>query len=364
MRIQNIFAITTLVLMLVTSCKNNAPQEQGAPSYKLMSVKKQSEATSVSYSASIRGKQDIDIFPQVGGYLSIINVNEGEQVKRGDVLFVIEQAPYKAALKGAQASVEMAKSGVSTAQLNYDNAVNLNSKDIISDVELQMNKNSLDNATAQLLLAESQLMTAQTNLDFTVIKSPANGIVGKLPYRQGALVSANLPNSLTVISDNSQMYVYFSMSETQVLDMVDIYGSLDNVVEAMSNVELQLNNGSIYPHKGYVESISGVIESTTGAVSVRAVFPNKERRLLSGGAGNVIVPVHHNNVVVIPKTATFEIQNKIFVYKVVDGKAKSTIIEVAQDNPDRDYIVTKGINEGDEIVAEGAGLVREGTIVK
>ncbi|MFR9602609.1 MAG: efflux RND transporter periplasmic adaptor subunit [Rikenellaceae bacterium] len=359
-----VVAALSATLFVATSCGSSEAPQQMAAEYKLMTVKSGELSMTSSYSAAIRGKQDIDIVPQVGGYLSEIRVTEGARVRKGDILFVIEQSPYRAALEAANASVEMAQAGVATAKLNLDNSELLNSKGIISDSEFQSTKNAYSSAQAQLSLAKAQALSAKVNYDFTIIKSPSDGVVGKLPYRQGSLVSASLAQPLTVVSDNSQMYVYFSMNERQVYDLVDVYGSLDSVVENMPQVELQLINGSTYALKGRVESISGVIDNSTGAVSLRASFPNSDQRLISGGAGNIIVPQTHTSIIAIPKTATYELQNKIFVYKVIEGVATSAPIEVAAASSDREYIVTEGLSVGDVIISEGAGLVREGALVK
>ena len=360
---RKIFYYTLFSLITLTGCKEEAEVQNSKTTYKLLTLDKQSRELTSSYSASIRGKQDINIFPQVSGYLTEVAINEGQDVKRGDVLFVIEQTPYKAALQGAKASVAINRANVATAKLNYDNTVILHFKKVVSKSELTAKLNALNSAEAQLDLALAQEEAAQANLDFTIIKSPSDGIVGKLPYRIGSLVSPSIAESLTVVSENSEMYVYFSMTENQILNLIDQYGSLDSVVANMPAVKLQLNNGSIYQQTGVIESISGVIENNTGAVSMRAVFPNSEKRLLSGGSGNLIMPDTRNDVIVIPKTATYELQDKICVYKIVDGKTKSTIIEIAKNSNDTEFIVESGINLGDVIISEGVGLVRENTVI-
>ncbi len=353
----------TLAIFLAVGCKSHQPQGQAPQKYKLMSVEGADFATTTSYSASIKGKQDVAIYPQVTGYLASVKMVEGQNVKKDEVLFIIEQAPFLAAYEAAKAGVEVAQAAVGTAQLNYDNAKELRAKNIISEAELQAIKNSLEGAKAQLSMALAQEQSAKTNLDFTVIKSPSNGVVGKLPYRQGTLVSANLPQPLTVVSDNSQMYVYFSITENQLLDMIDEYGSIDATIAKMPDVELELSNGSLYSIVGRVETISAVIENNMGAVSARAVFPNPKRQLISGGAGNIVFPTTLSDAIVIPKAATYEIQDKTFVYKVVDGKAKSTVVELSPNSNDDDYVVLSGLSVGDVIIAEGAGLVREGAPV-
>ena len=297
------------------------------------------------YSAAIRGRQDIDIYPQVSGTLTKLCVEEGQTVRRGQVLFIIDQVPYLAALRTAEANVEAARAGVATSQLTYDSKKELYAQKVISEFDLKTSYNSLLTAKAQLAQAEAQQVNAANNLSYTEVKSPADGMVGTLPYRVGTLVSASLPKPLTTVSDNSNMYVYFSMAE-------------------MDSIELQLNDRSVYPQEGKIETISGVIDTSTGTVSLRAVFPNKEGLLTSGGSGNVIIPVRKENCIVVPQSATYEVQDKVYVYKVVDGKAQSVPVQVTRVNGGQEYIVESGLKVGDTIVAEGVGLLREGTSVQ
>ena len=305
-----------------------------------MTVFTSEKTLSNNYSASIRGKQDIDIYPQVSGFITKLCVTEGESVKKGQVLFIIDQVPYQAALNTAIANVEAAKASVATAQLTYDSKQELYKNKVVSEFDLKTAYNTLLSAKAQLAQAEAQEINARNNLSYTEVKSPSNGVIGTLPYRVGALVSANLPKSLTTVSDNSEMYVYFSM------------------------IELQLNDKSLYPQTGKIETISGIIDQNTGTVSLRAAFPNEEQLLNSGGSGNVIIPVTYDNCVVIPQAATFEIQDRVFVFKVVDGKTQSAPVEVTRVNGGQEYIVNAGLNSGDVIVAEGVGLLREGTPIE
>ena len=195
-----------------------------------------------------------------------------------------------------------------------------------------------------------------------MVKSPADGVVGTLPYRVGTLVSSNMAQPLTTVSDHSSMYVYFSMTENQLLSLIRQYGTLDSALVRMPDLQLRLNDQSVYEEKGRIETISGVIDRQT--VSVRAVFPNKTRLLHSGASGSILMPSTYKDCIVIPQEATVKQQDKIVVYKVVDGKAASTLIQVADVNDGRTYIVTGGLSVGDEIVAKGAGLIREGMQVK
>ena len=315
----------------------------------------------INYSATIRGRQDIAIYPQVSGTIFELCVNEGQTVSKGPPLFIIDQVPYKAALQTAEANVAAAKAGVATAQLTYDSKKELYAKNVVSQYDLLTAENTLLTAKAQLAQAEAQRVNAANNLSYTVVKAPANGVVGTLPYRVGALVSASISKPLTTVSDNSDVYVYFSMTENQLLNLTRQYGSIANTLKNMPDVRLVLNDGSVYDRTGRIESISGVIDTSTGSVQLRAVFPNADGLLHSGGAGSVIVPNIHKDCVVVPQVATFELQNKVYVYKVEDGKAASSMIDVEKINNGREYIVKSGLTPGDVIVAEGVGLLREGT---
>lgn len=346
-----------------TSCKQT-PDVQMNPNYAIMKVTPTDKELSTAYSATIRGRQDIDIYPQVSGVIEKLCVSEGQKVRRGQVLFIIDQVPYKAALKTAIANVEAAKAGLATAELTYNSAKELYAQKVVSEFNLKTNQNTYLTAKAQLSQAEAQEISARNNLSYTEVKSPSDGVIGMLPYRVGALVGPSIPQPLTTVSDNSEMYVYFSMTENQLLGMTRQYGTMDEALANMPEVELQLNDKSIYDIKGKIESISGVIDRQTGTVGVRAVFPNESRLLHSGASGNVIIPNTYKNSIVIPQGATVRLQDQTIVYKVVDGKAVSTLITIAEVNNGREYVVLDGLKAGDEIVSEGAGLLREGTQVK
>lgn len=360
------FVQTLLVGCCMTaavSC-SEAPTAPRVAEYDVLTISPTDAQTTSNYSATIRGRQDIDIYPQVSGFISKLCVNEGEIVRPGQTLFIIDQVPYQAALRTAEANVDAAAAGVATAQLTFESKKELFAKNVISEYELQTSENALLTAKAQLAQAEAQRVNAANNLSYTVVKSPSHGVVGTLPYRVGALVGPSLPQPLTTVSDNSDMYVYFSMNESQLLKMTRRYGSVEKALASMPAIELQLSDGSLYTEKGRIETISGVIDPSTGSVSLRAAFPNKGRLLHSGSSGNVIIPVERKDAIVIPKAATFELQDKIYVYKIIDGKATSEMVEVENISDPRKYIVDSGLAPGDVIVAEGVGLLREGTPIQ
>ena len=354
--------ITVICSATLAAC-GNAPAVQTRSEYQVMDITTSDKELQTTYSAAIRGRQDIDIYPQVSGTLTRLCVEEGQAVRKGQILFIIDQVPYIAALRTAEANVEAAKAGVATSQLTYDSKRELYAQKVVSEFDLKTSHNSLLSAKAQLAQAEAQRINAANNLSYTEVKSPADGVVGTLPYRVGTLVSSGMPKPLTTVSDNSDMYVYFSMTENQMLELARRYGSKDKALAEMPAVSLQLNDRSTYPQEGKIETISGVIDTSTGTVSLRAVFPNKDGLLTSGGSGNVIVPLKKENCIVIPQAATYELQDKVFVYKVVDGKAQSAPVQVTRVNGGQEYIVENGLQVGDVIVVEGVGLLREGTPV-
>ena len=347
----------------MASCKQ-ATDAGVKPSYATMKVEAADKELSTSYSATIRGRQDIDIYPQVSGTIEKLCVTEGQTVRRGQLLFVIDQIPYRAALKTATANVEAARAAMATAELTYKSNKELYAQKVVSEFSLKTAENAFLTAKAQLTQAEAQETNARNNLSYTEVKSPSDGVVGALPYRAGALVSANIPYPLTTVSDNSEMYVYFSMNENQLLALTRQYGSMEEALKNMPEVELVLNDNSVYNKKGVIESISGVIDRQTGTVMARVVFPNESRLLHSGASGTVVVPSIYKDCIAIPQGATVQMQDKVVVYKVVDGKAVSTLVTVSGISDGREYVVLSGLNPGDEIVSEGAGLMREGTQVK
>lgn len=346
--------------MAVVSC-GQAPTQQRAAEYSVQTITTTDRTIPTNYSATIRGRQDIAIYPQVSGTISQVCITEGQRVTKGQTLFIIDQVPYKAALRTAEANVEAAKAAVATAQLTYDSKKELFSRNVVSQYDLSTAENSLLTAKAQLAQADAALVNAANNLSYTVVKAPSNGVVGTLPYRVGALVSASIPQPLTTVSDNSTMYVYFSMTAKQQLNLTRRYGSIAETLKNMPEVQLKLDDGSVYGIHGRVEAISGVVDTSTGSVQLRAAFPNEGGLLLSGSTGNIIMPNIYKDCIVVPQTATFELQDKIYVYKLVDGKASSSMIEVEKISDGREYIVTAGLTPGDVIVTEGVGLMREGT---
>ena len=355
--------ISLLLLIANSSCGNKTAAPKAAIDYPIEVLDTTNQILSTSYAATVTGCQTVEIRPQVEGILTKICIHEGDEVRKGQVLFEIDPAQFQAAYDIAEANVNSAEAAVSTAKLVLDSNKELYDEKVISDFELNTAKNELEEAKAKLKLANAELEKAATNLSYTKVKSPVNGVASMIPYRAGALVNSNITQPLVTVSDDGEVFAYFSMAENQMLEIIRQYGSMKNALAEMPEVEFNMSNGEIYPLKGRINAVSGVINNSTGAISFRAVFPNPDRLLMDGGTGSVIIPSVYSKCIVIPQSATYELQDKIFVYKVIDGKTAATEISVVPNNDGRNYIVAGGLEVGDTIVSEGAGLVKEGTVI-
>lgn len=347
---------------LFISCDN---QQKDMPSekYKTLTVTKSNQTLQSEYPAILRGRQAVEVRPQVSGTITKICIKEGDIVHKGQVLFIIDQVPYKAALETALANVKSAEAKLRTARLTANSKEELYKEKVISDFDRQTAINQQLEAEAALAQAKAEETNARNSLSYTEVKSPVDGVASMIPYRVGALVSSSITEPLVTVSDDSDIYAYFSMAENQMLDLISQYGSLEEACNNMPAVSLTLSNGKEYAEQGRIDAISGTVDPGTGGVTLRAVFPNQGHLLRNGGSGVISVPTEYSNCIIIPQSATYELQNKIFTWKVVDGKTQSTPISVYKYNDGKTYIVLSGLKPGDVIIAEGAGLIREGTPV-
>ena len=331
----------------------------GDNEYPVETVKNQSSSLQTTYPATINGIQDVEIRPKASGFITKICVTEGQAVGAGQLLFVLDNETYQAQVRQAQAAVNTAQSQVNTAKLTYNNSKQLYDNKVIGDYELQTSENSLKSAEAQLAQAQAALASAKEALSFCYVKSPAKGVVGTLPYKVGTLVSGS--NVLTHVADISQMEVYFSVTEKDMLEMSKQDGGLQGAVNNYPSVKLQLADGSTYAYEGKVAAISGVIDQATGSVQLKAHFPNPEKLLKSGGSGTIIVPRSSTSAIVVPQSVVMEVQNKKFIYTVgKDKKVKYTEIKVNPQDDGNNYIVTEGLKEGDQYVTNGITKLTDG----
>ena len=355
-------AFAALGLSVLTACGGGqGGMKMGDNQFAVEAVKATSSNQSEQYPATIKGLQDIEVRPQVSGLIVKLCVDEGATVRKGQALFQIDPTQYKAAYDQAAATVKSAKANLETITATERNKKMLHDQKIISDFEYQTAVNNLLTAKANLAQAEAAYTAAKQNLDFCTVKSPSDGVIGTFPYRIGALVSPSISEPLTTVSEIGDMYVYFSMTEKQLLDLTRAGGTLKEQLEKMPAVKLQLADGTMYDAEGKIDAVSGVIDQTTGSVSMRAIFPNKQNILRSGGMANVVFPYTMSEIILIPQTATQEIQDKKFVYVLQpDSTLKHTEIQISNLNDGKNYIVTGGLKEGDQIVVEGVQTLQDG----
>jgi membrane fusion protein (multidrug efflux system) len=345
---------------LFAGCKSTDRKESAPTPVSVLTVTAAPYSQNIAYSAIIQGTSDVEIRPKVQGYIEAEFVNEGDFVNRGQLMFLLDTVQYKAAVRVAKANIEAAKAGVDAAELTLQTKKDLHKKNIISEYEYRTAEIELRTKEAALSQAEAELTNAQRNLSYTFVTSPTAGIVGVITHTPGNLISPSMTDALTIVSDIAVMRVYFSLSERQLLSLVRHDGSIANIIKNMPNVSLRLSDGSIYKEKGRVVAISGVVDKRTGAVRARADFKNPNNILKSGFTGNVLIPMQLDSAIVIPQKATFEIQDRKFVYIVTDSNnvvSRPVIVNPVEDGDV--YVVMDGLSSGDRIVAEGAGFLKE-----
>lgn len=351
----------------LTSCGGGDSQQQarGGVEASVITVAYSDANLNREYPAVIKGKTDVQIRPQVSGFITKVCVEEGQVVSKGQLLFTIDQVQLQAAVRSAEAQVVSARSNVATCELTERNKKTLREKNIISEYEYQTASLALASARAALNQAEQALVNARKNLSYANVTSPCNGVVGTIPNREGSLAGPSM-TPLTTVSEVNEVYAYFSLNEKELLAMSNNgENSSASSIKGLPEVSLQLADGTVYPLKGKIETISGVIDETTGSASVRAAFKNTNNMLRSGSTATVLIPNIYKDVILIPQKASYEIQDKKFVYCLGDSsKAVATPITVSPLNDGQTYIVTSGLKPGDKVVAEGVGIsVRAGVVV-
>lgn len=354
---------------LFTGCSGKSGQQgmqMPAPEIATITLAPAQANLETTFPATIQGKTDIAIRPQVTGFITKVHVDEGDRVRKGQILFTLDQVQFQAAVDQAKAQVNSAQTAVNTARMTANSKKALLDKNIISEYEYQLSQNSLQQAEAQLATAKAALVNAQKNLAYTTVTSPSDGVVGSIPNREGSLASPSSAQPLTTVSDNSQVYAYFSLTEKDLLAMTnDGSNSLDAAIKSMPEVHLRLSDGTTYPLPGKVATVSGVIDNNTGSSSVRALFNNPQGVLRSGGTGVIVMPSDRSDALIIPQKATFELQDKKFVYVVNDSnKVVSTPITIDPVNDGKTYVVTSGLKAGDRIAIEGVGTrLQDGVVI-
>ncbi len=345
----------------VTSCNIDIPKEVPS-SFETMTVEKQDITVPMKFSAKLKGQADVTITPQVSGQLMKIAVSEGQQVNKGQTLFVIDQRNAQLELEAAQANLQAAIASENSAKLEYESNKNLFEKQIVSRYMLDNSENSYKRAQASVAQARASVNRAKVTLGFCTITAPVSGAIGEILVRTGDQVSP--ASHLTVLSGNTTMDAEFSVSESIVEAQVQSGLTAEDKAKHMSNlpdVIFVMKNGTEYPHKGRITSLTGVVDAATGSLGAKATFPNPDGHLFSGIQGTVVLPFARQDVIVVPQTAVVKLQDKQLVYKVnADSTATGVTVTTADTGNGEDVIVTSGLNVGDRIVTIGANNVQEG----
>ena len=364
MKLKNLMTgatVLTAVVGLLTSCGIDEPK-QTQSSFETMTVKKSDIEIPFKFSARMKGQNDVTVTPQVSGQLTKICVTEGQQVKRGQTLFVVDQRNAQLDLEAAQANLEAALAQENSAKLEYESNKNLFEKKIVSSYMLNNSENSYKQAQAAVAQARASVNRAKVNLGFCTITASVSGVIGEIPVRVGDQVSPL--TQLTMLSGNTTMYAEFSVTESVVEAMVQEgmkANDLEKYIANLPEVTFVMKNGTEYPHKGRVISLTGIVNASTGSLTSKVSFPNPDGHLYSGIQGTIVMPMAEEDVIVIPQNAVVRLQDKSLVYKVQADSTATAIDVTTQDTGNgKDFIITSGLNVGDKIVTTGANNVTEG----
>jgi len=373
MKQKSSFIFLTIISLLAAACDNGNKAKQAVISnnepqaYPVFEVASRDIALESSYPAVLEGQQNVDIRPIIDGFIEKIFVDEGATVKKGQPLFAIKAPQYEQAVRAAIAAIKSAEAEVNVAQLQYNKTKPLVDKDIISKFDLENAALVLAAKQAVLTQAKAALSNAKTNLSYTVVSSPVNGVIGSIPYKVGALVSANSALPLSTVSNIEKIYAYFSMNEKQLLAIARNYDgpTLEAKIKQIPNVSMVLADGTPYSVNGKIETISGQINSQTGSARLRATFANAEGLLRSGSSASIIIPDNVENALLIPQKSTADIQGKKFVYVLTDsGTVKNTSVNIMDITKGNFYVVKSGLKAGDKVVLEGFTSLRDGVRIK
>lgn len=368
MRFNLNFGMVAMSVCLLTlgACKKKEEQAQTPPpELAVITIATEDATLESGFPTSLRGENDVEIRPQIQGFLTKVCVHEGQRVSRGQVLFEIDQVSLKAAVEAARAAVAVAQANVNTATTNANNNKILLDKNIIGAPAYQTSVDQLNAAKAQLNQAKASLTQAQKNLSYSIVTAPISGVVGTIDNKEGSLVTPQ--TLLTILSDNADMEATFSLNEKEVLQLTNGgHRSLRAALDSLPAVSLLLADGERYQYPGKIVTMSGVLDPATGSASVKAIFPNPDGMLQSGNSGRVMIPNMSRDAMLVPQSATYEMQDMKFVYVVNDSNiVRSRPITISKENDGHNYIVTSGLKPGEKIVTEGVGIsVREGMTIK
>jgi membrane fusion protein, multidrug efflux system len=360
-----------IIITGIYSCSNSsaAPENyaggMAVPQLPVMTITSTSATTHNEYPASLEGKVNVEIRPQVEGYLEKIYVEEGAYVRAGQPLFKINDRVYNEELKNAKSSLAGAEANIQKAQVEIDRLTPLVENGVISDVQLKTAKAAYSAAVAMADQAKAQVGNAQINIGYTYIKAPVSGYVGRFPYKTGSLVGKGEAEPLTLLSDVSEIYAYFSLSEQDFIAFKKQFAgnTIEEKVKQVPGVELVLADNNIYEQKGKLNTIEGQFDKSMGTITFRATFPNAGRMLRTGNTGKIRIPQILHSALVVPQESTFEVQDKVFVFVVGDSNKVASKPIAISGKTAAYYFVSDGVKEGDKIVYSGTGNLQDGTAI-
>ncbi|RYG01379.1 MAG: efflux RND transporter periplasmic adaptor subunit [Chitinophagaceae bacterium] len=361
---------TTLVFIaavLFAACAENiTPLPAPPPAAEVITINSANATTGHDYTASLQGKVDLEIRPQVDGFLDKVHVDEGAYVKAGQSLFKINEQPYREQLNNAVASLKSAEAAVNNASLEVEKLTPLVENKIVSDYQLKVAKSTHNAAVANAEQARAVVAAAKIRLGYTNVTAPVDGYIGRLPKKQGSLVSPSDPEALTSLSDVHEVYAYFSLGETDFINFKSQFkgNTLNDKIKNLPPVSLVLSDNTVYGEPGRIDMVDGRFDKTTGAITLRAVFPNKNNLLRSGNTGRIRLQQEHSNAILVPQSATVEVQDKVFVYAVGDSNRVSKHPLHIIGKSGNDYIVESGVKNGDRIVISGLDHLSEDLVIK
>ncbi|TLV01513.1 efflux RND transporter periplasmic adaptor subunit [Dyadobacter luticola] len=375
-QIHSLQRLSTFILLAtlaagIYSCGSSNANNAGAPgampaqTLPVLTVSDHQVTAYREFTASVEGSRDIEIRPQVDGYLDKISVDEGAYVRKGQVLFHIDPRPYREKLNTANATLLSAKAALESAQINVDKLTPLVANNVVSDVQLKTAKAAYNAAAANVSSAQAAVDAAKIDIGYTSVKAPADGYIGTIPFKTGSLVGKGNAEALTVLSETKDIHVYFSMSELDFLDFKKQFegSTIEQKIKEIPSVDLILADNSVYPQKGKVEIVDGQFDKTMGAIKLRATFPNVNGMLRSGNTGKIRIPRELTKSVLIPQEATFEMQDKVFVYTVLDSNKVEGRPVTVSDRSGRYYLISKGLKPGEKIVYNGLDRLRDGMAI-
>ena len=368
MKMKNVIITSFILALVLSSCadKNQGPAAPPPPVLPVLAITSANTTTDAEYPASIQGTVDVEIRPQVSGNLDHVLVDEGAYVSKGQSLFKINERPYREQLNNALASLHAAEAALINSQLEVDKLTPLVQNKVVSDYQLKTAKASQKIAAANIEQAKAMVASAKINLGYTNVTAPVSGYIGRLPKKQGSLVSASDIEPLTTLSDVHEVFAYFSLGETDFINFKSQYAgnSIGDKIKKLPPVSLILADNNAYPKTGKIDMVDGQFDKTTGAITLRATFPNANGTLRSGNTGRIRLGLQHDDAILVPQSATIEMQDKVFVFTVSkDNKVTKMPITVVGKSG-TNYLIKDGVKSGDQIVLSGIDKLQEGQVIQ